>query len=400
MMDPTKRELLDLVIRWVHVIAGIMWVGNSMLFNWLDRNLVKRQNKHEDKDKNDRHVGEIWMVHSGGFYEVEKKFLAPGEMPEMLHWFKWQSYTTWVTGFLLLGVVYYMGGASNLIDVSTSTLTPTSAMFLGLGILGGGFLSYDLLWRSPLRKYETFSRMLTLGIIGGAMSVAFHYFTGRAAYIHVGAMLGTLMAGNVFFHIIPSQHELINATTAGRAQDPSFSDRAKQRSIHNNYFTFPLLFIMVSNHYASMFGNKHPALVLAVIMLTGALVRHFMNIRFTFSGWLGGLLGSVVVGLLAILLLTRQAPQAVREVSFNEVYATIQTRCVPCHATKPSDPTLGAAPKGMVFESPEQIKQHAAAIYTQAVVSRAMPQGNKTRITEDERQAIGAWFTRGATVGP
>ncbi len=391
-MDPNKRELLDLIVRWIHLIAGIMWVGNSMLFNWLDRSLEKKAGR------GDRHVGEIWLLHSGGFYQVEKKFLAPNEMPEILHWFKWQAYTTWITGFLLLGLVYYMGGGAYLVD-SASGVSPQKGTLIGLGILGGGFLVYDLLWRSPIAKTaEPLAQLLTFAIIGGGMYVAFHNLSGRAAYIHSGAMLGTFMAGNVFFHIIPSQHELIAATKEGREQDLAVSHRAKQRSIHNNYFTFPVLFVMVSNHFAITYGSRYSATILVILMIAGATVRHFLNIRFHFGEWKVGLFGTILVTVLLLLALTRPAPATAKVPTYNEVYAVLQERCVPCHAEHPTDPSLNAPPKGIVFDTPEHVKQHAMNIYSQAVASRAMPLGNKTRITEEERGAIGAWVREGAKI--
>ncbi len=374
------------------MIAGIMWVGNSMLFNWLDRNLEKKAGRGP------LHVGEIWMLHSGGFYQVEKKFLGPGEMPEILHWFKWQAYTTWITGFCLLGIVYYMGGGAYLVDGS-GNITAHQGTLIGLGMLAGGFFSYDLLWRSPLAKAaEGLCHVLTLVIVAAGMYVAFHYLSGRAAYMHTGAMLGTIMAGNVFFHIIPSQRELVAATTEGRDQDLSYSNRAKQRSIHNNYFTFPVLFVMVSNHFAITYGNRHAAAILVIIMVTGALCRHILNIRFHFGEWRVAFFGTIAACIGLLLVLTRPPPQTAKVPTYNELYAVLQARCVPCHAEHPTDPTQNAPPKGIVFDTPEHVKQHATNIYTQAVVSRAMPLGNRTHITDEERNAIGAWFSEGAKV--
>ncbi|MDB4995763.1 MAG: hypothetical protein JWM74_3195, partial [Myxococcaceae bacterium] len=212
-LDPNLRELLDLVVRWIHLIAGIMWVGNSMLFNWLDRNLVKPDKPSMDGTPPEMLEGEIWMVHSGGFYQIEKKQLAPSQMPKMLHWFKWQSYTTWMSGFSLLVLVYYVGGSGAfLVDPNVSKITASQGTMIGLGTLAFGFLFYDLLWRSPLAKKPNIAIFVCFAALAGIVYALTHLLSGRAAYIHVGALMGTIMAGNVFFHIVPSQRELVAAT--------------------------------------------------------------------------------------------------------------------------------------------------------------------------------------------
>lgn len=275
-MDVPFRELLDLLIRWVHLIAGIMWIGNSMLFNWLDRNLVKVSERKG-------HEGEIWLLHSGGFYQVEKKQLAPSEMPAILHWFKWQNGVTWISGISLLIVVYYLGGGALLVDPSVSDLGPSAAIGLGLGSIVGSWVMYDLIWRSPLGKKGLPAVVLSFALLFGVAFGLTQLLSGRAAFMHVGVIMGTLMTGNVWMVIMPSQRELVQATTEGREQDHAIAMRAKQRSIHNNYMTFPLLFVMISNHYASTYGNRFNWAVLFVLMVSSALVRHFMNIRFTYA---------------------------------------------------------------------------------------------------------------------
>jgi len=397
-LDATTKEVADLVLRWVHLIAGIMWVGNSMLFNWLDRNLVKVEGAKEG------HLGEIWMVHSGGFYQIEKKFLAPGQMPQVLHWFKWQSYTTWLSGMLLLGVVYYHGGRGMLVDPAVRDLSLGAATGIGFGFLALGFLVYDLLWRSPLAKREGLATAVSLALLAGAAYALHHLLTGRAAYLHTGAMLGTIMAGNVFFHIIPSQRHLVAATIAGSPQDPAFADRAKKRSIHNNYMTFPVLFIMISNHFPSTYGNELNYVVLAVLCVSGALVRHWMNIRFWFRPWLPAAAATVVIGLGTLFALLSQRAQMAalaelaqgEKVSITAVRAIVQKRCIACHATVNTDPVWKVAANGVIFETPEQLKLHAERIITRVVVNRTMPLGNQTGITEEEREIIGRWVLQGA----
>jgi uncharacterized membrane protein len=393
--QPHVRELLDLVARWVHLIAGIMWIGNSMLFNWLDRNLVKRPGADA------RHAGVIWMVHSGAFYEVEKKSLAPSGMPEVLHWFKWQSYTTWMSGVALLVIVYYMGGGALLVDPAVGALSTSQATLVGLGSVFGGLALYDALWRSPLGRHEPLAKALCLLLLGGAVFGLTSVLSGRAAYIHVGALLGTCMAGNVFLHIIPSQRELVAATKAGRDQDAKLSWRAKQRSIHNNYMTFPLLIIMLSSHYPGTYGHPQRALVLGVLIVIGASVRHILNVRFTFAGWRPALAGVLLASVAALyaLLTPRGADAAWQKgpaVSVVEAQAVVQRRCVPCHSAAPRDPLFLAAPNGVILDAPEQAHRYADRILARAVVARTMPLANRTEMTDEERLLLGRWIAQGA----
>ncbi|HEY8039044.1 MAG TPA: urate hydroxylase PuuD, partial [Polyangiaceae bacterium] len=294
MLEESVRELLDVLLRWVHLVAGIMWVGNSLLFNWLDRNLIR------DAGAGERHLGRIWLLHSGGFYDVEKKFLAPSEMPRVLHWFKWQSYTTWMSGIALLTLLYWTGGASLMIDPGVARLGPGQAAAIGVGVVVGGWIVYDGVWRL-LARHEGAAIALSLALVAAVIWTLTHVLSGRAAFIHVGAMLGTCMAGNVAMHIVPSQRQLVAATEAGRAQDPRVSDHAKQRSIHNNYMTFPLLFTMLSNHFSLIYGSRASWLLLGILFVGGALVRHWMNVRFTFRAWLPALALTVCACVGAVL---------------------------------------------------------------------------------------------------
>jgi uncharacterized membrane protein len=403
-LESTLHELIDLVFRWVHLIAGIMWVGNSMLFNWLDRNLVKPG--EGGVAKKEGLVGTIFMVHSGGFYEVEKKFLAPSQMPAILHWFKWQSYTTWVTGAALLAIVYYTGGGALMVDPSVAPITPEFATAIGVGVIVGSFVVYDLLWRSPLAKREGVGVAVSLAIACGVIWELTHYLSGRAAFIHVGAVIGTIMAGNVFFHIIPSQRELIAATKAGKPQDAAIANHAKQRSIHNNYLTFPLLFTMLSNHFGSVYGNKYNWLLLGILFVGSAGVRHFMNIRFTFARWLPALGATALVSIGAVVFILARptstvsaAPANVGErVSFTSVQLIIVQRCLPCHSERPTDHSLPAPPPGIRFDTPEEIQAFGSRIQARAVVSRTMPLANKTGMSDEERDLLARWFIQGAHI--
>ncbi len=389
-MEFPVRELLDLLIRWVHLIAGIMWIGNSMLFNWLDRNLIKVTDR-------EGHEGEIWMLHSGGFYQVEKKQLAPSEMPAVLHWFKWQNGVTWISGILLLIVVYYLGGGALLVDPAISDIGPLAATGLGLGTIVGSWVFYDLLWRSPLAKTPA-AAVLSFALIFAVAFGLTHVFSGRAAFIHVGVVMGTLMTGNVWMVIMPSQRELVSATLEGRKQDHAIAMRAKQRSIHNNYMTFPLLFVMISNHYASTYGNQLNWAILAVLMISSATVRHFMNIRFTYARWLPAASAAVFFGVTGLFLLTaRRIPKTSTEpVSFAEAHAIIQSRCTTCHSQSPTDDVWKSAPSGIMFDAPAQIQRLAPRIKERVFLQKTMPLANKTGITETEREKLARWVDQGA----
>ncbi len=395
MDETTLRELLDVLLRWVHLIAGIMWIGNSLLFNWLDRNLVR------DADGDARHVGRIWLLHSGGFYDVEKKYLAPSEMPAALHWFKWQSYTTWLTGLSLLVLLYWTGGASLMIDPSIARLSPGQALATGVGVVFGGFLAYDLVWR-VLGKLEAVATAVSIAGLAGIVWWVTHVLSGRAAFIHVGALLGTVMAGNVLHTIIPSQRKLVAATKAGKPQDPAIGAQAKQRSIHNNYVTFPLLFTMLSNHFAAITGSRLNWLLLALFFVGGAVVRHLLNVRFTFGPWVPAVTGTVLATFAAVaVVLARTAPPALASdtagppVELAQVQAIVQTRCTPCHSDAPSLASTPPAPAGIRFGTPEELDMWRQRIRARVVVSRTMPLNNRTEITEEERGILARWTAQG-----
>lgn len=395
-MDTTVRELLDLLVRWVHVIAGIMWIGNSLLFNWLDRVLTRDDTRHAET------FGKTWLLHSGAFYEVEKTLLPPGKVPSPLHWFMFQNLTTWVSGVFLLVLVYYMGGAAYMVDANVSPISPGAAVALGVATLVGGWFVYDLIWRSALGRRPPAASALSLGLLVAVTYGLTQVLSGRAAYIHVGALLGTLMTGNVWLYIVPSQRGLVAATRAGQPQDPALSQRAKLRSIHNNYMTFPVIFIMISNHYPSTFASELSWLILTVLMVGGALVRHGMNVRFHTRRWLpltaaAGLLSLAAAGVL--MARPWEAPAvAAGPVSFAEVQAVIERRCVTCHAARPTDPLFAAPPGGVMLTTAEQIKAHADEILAQVVEAKAMPLGNRTGMTDEERALVARWLEAGAPI--
>lgn len=385
-MDAHLRELLDLVVRWVHLIAGIMWIGNSMLWNWLDRNL--------EPPPADRPLeeGTIWMVHSGGFYEMRKLQLEPHQMPRHLHWFWLQATTTWVSGILLLIVVFYLGGKSALVDARLWDLSHGQAIGLSVALLVGSWACYDLLWRSPLGKQPVLAAGVSaLALVGLSWGLT-HAFNGQAAFLHMGAILGTLMVSNVWQHILPSQRELVRLTEAGKRQEAALGKAAKTRSIHNNYMTFPVLFTMLSGHFPSTYSGPNAWLVLVLVMLTGALVRHFMNIRFTWGGWRPALAATLVIGFGGLYALTRPAPIE-GKAAWAEVAPILQTHCVSCHAARPG---AAAPPKGVALDSPEGARQAGERILAQAVNAQAMPPGNPTGMTDEERRTLGRWLAAGA----
>jgi uncharacterized membrane protein len=390
------NELLDVVFRWAHLIAGIMWIGNSMLFNWLDRNLIA-----PPKDEAHRlSQGKIYMVHSGAFYEVEKKLLEPNQLPDQLHWFKWQNFLTWLTGICLLVVVYYMNGAAFLIDPSVRAMSQGEAIGLSVGTLVAAWVVYDVTWTTLGRKVPALATALSFGLLFGAAYGFTTLFSGRAAYIQTGVMIGTIMTGNVWMRILPSQKELIAATKSGKEQDATLSIRAKQRSIHNNYLTFPLLFIMISNHFPSTYGHYLNWLVLFAVMVGGAGVRHFMNVRYAGKVWLFPALAMAAIGVTGMMVVTRirEAPAVIikGEVDFARASEIIQKRCVQCHSAKPSDPQFPVAPMNIQFDTPERISAVTARIKDRAVVNKTMPFLNRTGMTEEERAELGKWIDSGA----
>jgi uncharacterized membrane protein len=390
----TLHDLLDVVFRWGHLIAGIMWIGNSMLFNWLDRNLIKSAGDPPLSQ------GRIYMVHSGAFYEVEKKLLAPGELPAQLHWFKWQNGITWMSGVALFIVVYYFNDAAFLVDSAVRDLAPSVAISISLGSLFVSWLLYDMIWHTLGERHGKLASALSLlGLFGSAFAYSL-IFSGRAAYMQTGVLIGSMMTGNVWLRILPSQTQLIDATRNGKPQDAVLSQRAKQRSIHNNYLTFPLLFIMISNHFPAAYGHAYGWLVLFAVMVGGAGVRHFMNVRYAGQLWLAPALGMAAVAIAGLMIVTRlQAPAEVKitgPVSFARVQEIIIARCAPCHSRHPSDQEFPAPPSGVVFDSAGQIAGMAARINERAVKTHTMPFLNRTKMTATERAELGAWIAAGA----
>jgi uncharacterized membrane protein len=381
------------------VIAGIMWVGNSLLFNWLDRSLDPPRQTGQTRQP----LGSIWLLHSGGFYYVEKTLLHGEPLPRPLHWFKWQAYTTWLSGMALLFVVYYLSDRAVLADPSVATLSHARASLIGVGAVFGGWLLYEAMNRVVAPKAPVVAAVVW---VSGLAAIAFaltQLLSGRAAFLHVGAMLGTIMAGNVVFTIVPSQRELVASVAEGGGGDPVVSARAKRVSIHNNYFTFPVIVLMVSNHFPGIYGSPYNWLLLAVLVVAGVAVRHVLNVRWTYPEWKPVLAGAIVATLVAlwgtmnagVSSQPMAVPGSTEPVTFEEARHVIDRRCAVCHSEHPSDLTLGVAPAGVMFDTPEQIVARAGRIRERAVLTRTMPPGNKTNITESERAVLARWIASG-----
>ena len=396
-MESILSEWVNLVLRWAHIVTGIAWIGSSFLFMWLDSHLEKPEPPRKGVE------GELWMTHSGGFYVVEKMDLAPEEVPRTLHWFKWEAAWTWITGFLLLCLMYYYGAEIYLIDREVAELSKPEAIAIGLALLAASWFVYDAFYKSPLRH-----RGAVVECIGFALLILVaygltHVFSARGAYMHVGAMLGTIMVANVWMIIIPAQQKLVDATKAGTALDARLAFNAKQRSVHNNYMTLPVIFIMISSHYPSTFGHEHAWAVLIVVFIAGALVRHWFNLRNAGRSRIWPIPASVVL-ILAVMYATLPGGTMTAEdedadpVTFAEAYDIVARRCVSCHAAKPSDENFDKPPKNVVFDTAEQIRDQAPKIRAVAVLTRTMPVGNETRMTDEERHVLGRWIAEGAEI--
>ncbi|WP_434625353.1 urate hydroxylase PuuD [Pseudomonas sp. Z1-29] len=430
-MEAHMLEWLNLSVRWVHMITGVAWIGASFYFVWLENNL-NRVNPRSGL------AGDLWAIHGGGIYHLEKYKLAPPSMPDNLHWFKWEAYFTWMSGIALLCLVFYWNPTVYLLAPGSS-LSGAEGVALGIGSLFVGWFVYSALCDSALGK-----RPALLGLILFVLLIAAAYgfskvFSGRGAYLHVGAVIGTIMVGNVFRIIMPAQRALVAAIAENRTPDPALPAKGLLRSRHNNYFTLPVLFIMISNHFPSTYGSQYNWLILAGIAVAAVLVRHYFNTRHDSNrfAW------TLPVGALAMICLAyvtgpkpmptapevaktpgvieyqplpetavgggakpATAPAApatapaqassAQSPSFEKVHSVIQERCSVCHSAKPTSPLFSAAPGGVIFDTPQQIQQQAARIQAQAVTTQIMPLGNITQMTQQERDLIGAWITQGA----
>lgn len=407
-------ESSGLLLRWLHVIAAIAWIGESFYFVALDNGLKKPKPGSTPEGV----AGESWSVHGGGFYHKQKYLLAPAVMPETLHWSKWKSYTTWLSGFALFALVYLLHPQVYLIDTRVAALSPTMAVFLAIGFLVLGWLVYDAACRLVGFRDRVLGVVVGVFVLGLAIA-ATQLFAGRAAFLLVGATLATIMSANVFFVIIPGQKKMVAALARGETPDPAYGKRGKQRSVHNTYFTLPVVFTMISNHNAGTYSHEHSWAILALILLGGALIRQF------FVLWHGGrrvwslpLAGAVLVGLAlawtmpkptttqpatataapsdvasaaaAALSTGASPPSPALDPTTDNVQAVIEQHCNNCHGSKPT--IMPVAPQGLVFDTPAQTRLHATRIHRQVVELKAMPLGNLTGMTEADRDLIDRWY--------
>lgn len=398
-MDAHLVDFLSLLLRWLHIIAGIAWIGSSFYFIWLDNSLEAPAPGSENAKKGVS--GELWAVHGGGFYNPQKYAVAPASLPDKLHWFKWEAYTTWLSGTALLVVVYWLRAQTMMVDASLVALTPWQAIGIGVASMVGSWLVYDALCRSPLGKHEAWLGA-TVFVLIGALAFGLHQvFSGRAAFIHVGTAIGTIMVANVFFVIIPGQRKMVDAMRAGQSPDPIYGKRGKQRSVHNNYFTLPVLFIMISNHYASTYSHPHAWAVLMLIAAAGVSIRHFFNRRHKgVLAWQYPVIGAVLLGAVAWWTAPRvQAlPPVEGPVTFDRVRTIMGQHCISCHAPVPTFPGIAQPPGGVVLHTPDALAQNAQRIYQQVVVTRIMPLANVTQMTDQERAVVAEWVKAGAAV--
>jgi len=393
-LDPYATDWLNLLGRWLHVIAGIVWIGSSFYFIALDNHL----RPPEQEDDRDAGVGgESWEIHGGGFYRVQKYRIAPPTLPEPLHWFKWEAYTTWLSGFALLIVLYYFHADTYLIDKDVADLSTWEAIAISIGLLAASWLVYDALCRvlgsRPLVLAATLLALITLSAWGIS-----HLFSGRATYLQVGAMIGTMMVGNVFFVIIPAHWELVRAKQAGREPNPAANERGKLRSVHNNYLTLPVVFTMISNHFPFTYGHSYSWLILVALLVIGAWIRHFFNLRHAGrTVWAIPVTAALAVALLAVLIRPQNESVAgTAAVPFARVAQVIDQRCTACHSLHPTK--VDEAPLGITMDTPGEIQRLAPGIQQQAVDSTAMPLGNVTGMTTAERRLLGRWIAQGAKI--
>jgi uncharacterized membrane protein len=384
-------DWLNILGRWAHFVTGIAWIGSSFYFIWLDNHL---QSPKEQADAAKGVGGELWSVHGGGFYQAQKYKVAPRVLPETLHWFKWEAYTTWLTGMFLLALIYWYGAEVYLINPAVAELSVPAAILISILFIAGGWFVYDLLCRSPLGRNDAVLGVVLLLL---ATLLAFslsEVFSGRGAYIHYGATLGTIMVANVFFVIIPGQREMVEAAGRGEAPDAAPGIRAKQRSVHNTYFTLPVLFVMISNHYAMTYAHAWNWLILIAFSLAGALIRGYFVARHK------GKASPLPIVVAAVILLATAAALAPRTqagtagegVSLADIRPIVMERCTNCHSASPTHIAFPAAPLGVMLDTDQQIRTEAARIHQQTVVLKAMPIGNLTQMSEEERAMIDAWY--------
>ena len=389
-MEAYIVDWLNLLARWLHFITGIAWIGSSFYFIWLDNHLEAPRDAADDA----RGVGgEVWSVHGGGFYHAQKYRVAPRVLPETLHWFKWEAYSTWLSGMFLLVLIYWYGAEVYLIDPTVLALSPEGAIAIAAGLIIAGWLVYDLLCKTPLGNNESVFGIVLFVLVAVLAWGLCQLFSGRAAYIHFGVVLGTIMVANVFFVIIPGQRKMVDAAERGEEPDPAPGIQAKQRSVHNTYFTLPVVFVMTSNHFAMTYGHDYNWAILIAISLAGALIRIYFVARHKGrTSLLPVVIAVLLLGAVAAAIAPRASATPGEAVAFEDVRAIVQHRCTTCHASQPTHPAFPAAPGGVVLETDAHIIADEQRIYQQAIIARVMPIGNLTGISEAERSVLDRWY--------
>lgn len=386
-MEAHIIEWLNLSVRWIHIITGIAWIGASFYFVFLENHLNRTENLREEL------AGNLWAIHGGGFYYLEKYKHAPKTIPVHLHWFKWEAYFTWLSGFTLLAIVYYYNAQIYMLNPTVSIISAGQSIGLGIGTLLVSWLVYDLLCKSALANKKKLFALLGFVLIVAMAYGLSQLISARAAYIHVGAVIGTLMVANVFFVIIPSQKTMVNAAINAESNDPSLGEKALMRSIHNNYMTLPVLFIMISNHFPSTFGHANSWLILAALILVGVAVRHWFNLK---GKGINNhyLLPLAFLGMVALVYLTKPADYDNQSNTISDATAMemIEVHCQSCHAQQPSSEVFVTAPKDLVLEDMQSVIKHADLIKAQAIQSQIMPLGNSSQMTLQDRMQLGQWL--------
>ncbi|MCB8821190.1 urate hydroxylase PuuD [Microvirga rosea] len=402
MIDPQISEWISQLLRWVHVITAIAWIGSSFYFIHLDLSLKKRDGLAPGVG------GEAWQVHGGGFYNMRKYLVAPPEMPKELTWFKWESYSTWITGFFLLVWVYYLHADLYTVDPAVRALASWQVPLIGIGGIALSWLVYEGLCRSPLGRNDVALGCFLFLYILVAAFVFRHLFSGRAAFLHTGAMIATWMSASVFFVIIPNQRKVVADLLAGRSPDPALGKQAKQRSTHNNYLTLPVLFLMLSNHYPLAWSSRYAVGIVGCILIAGAIVRHFFNSQHAGKGspwWTWAVAAAAIVVAIWLSIIGKPgnentadiqngATSATLAAAFDDAVLAVQSRCSMCHAAEPAWDGISIAPKGVRLDTPENILRHADLIRVQAVLTHAMPPNNITEMTLEERKVVATWLAQ------
>jgi uncharacterized membrane protein len=393
-------EWLDLVFRWFHVTAAIVWIGTSFYFVALDNHLREPE---REEDRREGVGGESWEIHGGGFYVIRKYLVAPPRLPKPLHWYKWEAYWTWLSGFALFSVLYYADARLRLIDPSVADLEPWQAILISIGLLVAAWVVYDVVCRLLADR----TLLLVACIVGLVTATAYgvgELYNPRAAYLQLGAMLGTIMVANVFFVIIPGHRELVKAKKAGRDPDPKPGIDGKQRSVHNNYLTLPVLFSMLAGHFTFTYSHDHAWAVLVALMAIGAAIRHYFNQRHAGQTlWWIPVGCAAAIGAIAVWLRPAEAAPAqtgVATVSFARAQEIVSARCQPCHSLHPTQRGFTEPPGEVTFDTPMEIHARAAQIQQLAVSSTYMPLGNQTNMTQTERKELGQWISGGAKIQP